>query len=413
MIFRKSMIFVAISFLFFFNCSVYEKNNILNKDDNITELTLWCTEKEATAFEAMNNSILIGSGIRIKTEIQVEPRSKFIQAAKAGGGPDLLIGAHDWIGELAKNGLISDITIIEDLTSDFIENSINSFYYKKKLYGIPYCIEALIFLYNKNLISNPPSTFEELVEVAKKLTDISSDRYGFLYGIDNNFYNNYPFIASQGGYVFKNLDNSYDITDLGLDNEGALAGANFIKKLVDEGIVPVYTNNGITSTKFKEGKVAMIIDGPWNIKSYRETVPGTTITDLPTLNGKPLKPFIGSRGIMINQSSVKKFKSIDFIINYFSTYQAQMIMYNNGLRPPARKDAVIEVKRINPEYSSIYNSIKNGDPMPNIKAMAVVFNYAAGMIDKFKTGLLSVEDAVKTACQSIRDEIMTKYDRYE
>ena len=88
-------------------------------------------------------------------------------------------------------------------------------------------------------------------------------------------------------------------------------------------------------------------------------------------------------------------------------------MYNNVLRPPVIKEDVIGVKRINPEYSSIYNSIKDGDPMPNIKAMAVVFNYAAGMIDKFKTGLLSVEDAVKTACQSIRDEIMTKYDRYE
>lgn len=365
------------------------------------------------AFEEMNNFILVGSGIRIKTEIQVEPRSKFIQAAKAGGGPDLLIGAHDWIGELAKNGLISDITIIEDLTSDFIENSINSFYYKKKLYGIPYCIEALIFLYSKNLISNPPSTFEELVEVAKKLTDISSDRYGFLYGIDNNFYNNYPFIASQGGYIFKNVDNSYDITDIGLDNEGALAGANFIKKLVDEMIVNRNSNNLLIESIFKEGIVAMIMDGPWNIKSYRETVPGTCIANLPNLNGKPLKPFVGSRGIMINQISTKQSQSNNFIKDYFSGYTAQMIMYNNGLRPPSRKDAAIEVKKIDPEYSSIYNSIENGDPMPNIKATAVVFSYGAGMIDKFKTGLLSVEDAVNTACQSIRDEIMTKYDRYE
>ncbi len=376
-------------------------------------MTLWCTEKEAPAFEEMNNSILIGSGIRIKTEIQVEPRSKFIQAAITGGGPDLLVGAHDWTGELAKKGLITDITIIEELTSDFIEKSINGFYFKKKLYGIPYCCEALILIYNKNLISTPPSTFEELVDVANELTDFSQGKYGFLYGIDNNFYNNYPFIASQGGYVFKNVDNSYDITDIGLDNEGALAGANFIKKLVDEMIVNRNSNNLLIESIFKEGIVAMIMDGPWNIKSYRETVPGTCIANLPTLNGKPLKPFVGSRGIMINQISTKQSQSFSFIKDYFSGYTAQMIMYKNGLRPPARKDAATDVKRVDTEYSYIYNSIENGDPMPNIKATAVVFSYGAGMIDKFKTGLLSVEDAVKTACQSIRDEIMTKYDRYE
>lgn len=409
----KRISLVIFVILLISNCSIDEKNYFINKDDNITELTLWCNNIEAPAFEQMNNSILIGSGIRINVEAQAEPRSKFIQAARAGGGPDLLLGGHDWSAELAKNGLISDISIIEDISSDFIENSINGFYYKKKLYGIPYCVEALILIYNKNLISNPPSTFEELIIAAKKLTDVSNDRYGFLYGIDNNFYNNYPYIGSQGGYVFKNVDNSYDITDLGLDNEGAMTGANFIMKLVDEGIVPVYTNNGTIESKFNEGKAAMIIDGPWNIKSYRETVTGTSIADLPTLNGKPLKPFVGSRGIMINRLSLKKSKAIDFIINYFSTYKAQMIMYNNGLRPPARKDAANEAKRIDPEYSFIYNSIENGDPMPNIKAMAVVFNYAAGMIDKFKSGEYPVEDAVKSACETIRSEIMAKFDRYE
>nr|MBP7552816.1 extracellular solute-binding protein [Spirochaetota bacterium] len=203
------------------------------------------------------------------------------------------------------------------------------------------------------------------------------------------------------------VDNSYDITDIGLDNEGALAGANFIKKLVDEMIVNRNSNNLLIESIFKEGIVAMIMDGPWDIKSYRETVPGTCIANL------PIKPFVGSRGIMINQISTKQSQSFSFIKDYFSGYTAQMIMYNNGLRPPSRKDAAIEVKKIDPEYSSIYNSIENGELIPNVKATAVVFSYGAGMIDKFKTGLLSVEDAVKTACQSIRDEIMAKYDRYE
>jgi maltose-binding protein MalE len=55
----------------------------------------------------------------------------------------------------------------------------------------------------------------------------------------------------------------------------------------------------------------------------------------------------------------------------------------------------------------------DGVPMPNVKAMAVIFNYAAGMIDKFKTGEQSVENAVKTAVSTIRGELTDKQARYE
>jgi maltose-binding protein MalE len=55
----------------------------------------------------------------------------------------------------------------------------------------------------------------------------------------------------------------------------------------------------------------------------------------------------------------------------------------------------------------------DGVPMPNVKAMAVIFNYAAGMIDKFKSGEQSVENAVKTAVSTIIGELTDKQARYE
>ena len=105
------------------------------------------------------------------------------------------------------------------------------------MYGVPYCVEAEILFYNKKLIQTPPATWEELLTTAKSMTD-GNGKYGFLYGIDNNFYNNFPFIGSQGGYIFKWEQDKgrFDILDVGLDTPGSIEACNFIYKLVQEGM---------------------------------------------------------------------------------------------------------------------------------------------------------------------------------
>ena len=46
------------------------------------------------------------------------------------------------------------------------------------------------------------------------------------------FYYNYAFLASQGGYIFG--DNGMNSEDLGLNNEGAQKGGEFLKTLKSE-----------------------------------------------------------------------------------------------------------------------------------------------------------------------------------
>src|SRR6056297_694124 len=48
-------------------------------------------------------------------------RSKFNKAAPSGEGPDILIGAHDWTGELAQNGLLEPVLMDNDLKEKFTE----------------------------------------------------------------------------------------------------------------------------------------------------------------------------------------------------------------------------------------------------------------------------------------------------
>lgn len=379
------------------------------------KIEVWCTDKEVAGLEPVARQFKKDKKVEVEIVVQAEVRSKYKQAAIAKTGPDIVIGAHDWVGELAKNGVISEINLSEKDKNKYYPVSVEGFTYNGKLYGVPYCVEAMVLFYNKKLVSAPPATWESLLTTAKGLT--KDGKYGFLYGIDNNFYNNFPFIGSQGGYIFKweKEQGRFDILDVGLDTSGAIEACKFIYKLVQEGVVPPSTNNGVVISNFKDGKVAMIMDGPWNTKDYVDNMGAGVvgIAKLPTLNGKKTVPFVGARGFMVNSASKLQSEALEFIIRFAGEKDGQVAMFKAGGRPPAHIKACEEAIKLDPTTKTVVESVMDGIPMPNVKAMSVVFNYAAGMVDKFKTGEQSVENAVKTAVGTIRTEISDKKARYE
>jgi maltose-binding protein MalE len=52
----------------------------------------------------------------------------------------------------------------------------------------------------------------------------------------NDAYHNHPFVASAGGYVFASAG-GFDASDVGLDNAGAIASAEYLDGLVKNGTV--------------------------------------------------------------------------------------------------------------------------------------------------------------------------------
>ena len=57
-------------------------------------------------------------------------------AGPAGEGPDIIVGAHDWLGELIINGLIEPIDLGE-LVDDFEPVTIEAFTWGDQLYAVP------------------------------------------------------------------------------------------------------------------------------------------------------------------------------------------------------------------------------------------------------------------------------------
>ncbi len=96
--------------------------------------------------------------------------------------------------------------------------------YNGKLIAYPIAVEALSLIYNKDLLPNPPKTWEEIPALDKELK--AKGKSALMFNLQEPYFTR-PLIAADGGYAFKYENGKYDIKDVGVDNAGAKAGLTF------------------------------------------------------------------------------------------------------------------------------------------------------------------------------------------
>ncbi len=123
-------------------------------------------------------------------------------AAKAGSPPALVIMMANLTTELAINDLllpIQEITKYGDmdakkfLTENYWPALHKNAMFNGEVYAIPFHNSTPVLYYNKTLLAangfeNPPKTWDEVVEVAKKLTNKDEGRWGIMLPSTNNDY---------------------------------------------------------------------------------------------------------------------------------------------------------------------------------------------------------------------------------
>ena len=134
-----------------------------------------------------------------------ELRSGFIVAAIAGQGPDLVYGPSDMVGPFEVMNIISPLEKLFDkeYLASFIPQALT--YYKGHLYQIADKIgNHLTLVYNRRMITTPPRTDLELIELGKKLTkdvngDGKTDEYALTWNYTEPFFF-VPFLTGFGGW---------------------------------------------------------------------------------------------------------------------------------------------------------------------------------------------------------------------
>ncbi|GAB4550790.1 MAG: maltose/maltodextrin ABC transporter substrate-binding protein MalE [Rhizobacter sp.] len=339
------------------------------------------------------------TGVQVTVEHPEDAPGKFQQAAAAGKGPDIWIWPHDRIGEWIAGGLLQTVSPGKKVQADIDPLAWKAFSVGGKTWGYPMSIEAVSLVYNKKLVPVPPKSFEEVLALDKKL---SADGKKAILWDYNNTYFTWPLLAANGGYVFKlKADGTYDAGDTGVNNAGSLKGAELLAKMVKDGVMTKGAGYAEMEAGMAQGKVAMMINGPWSWDNLKKANIDFGVAKIPTVAGKKAAPFVGVLGAMISKASPNRDVAVEFIENHMLTVQGlKQINDDVPLGTPASKALFAELKS-NPNIQATMASAQDGSPMPNNPEMGRFWSSMQSALQNMTEGRQSPKEALDAAAKRI------------
>lgn len=334
-------------------------------------LTIWVDENRAESFEALGEQFLGETGISLDVveKPTADVKTDFIAQVPTGEGPDLIVGAHDWVGDLVKNGVISTVELGAKMDG-FSENSVQGFTMDGSLYGVPYAVENIALVRNNELAPDTPATFDELVEQGKA----TGAEFPVLIqqGAEGDAYHLYPIQTSFGAPVFTTDDNGEYTGELGMGGEPGANFAEYLKKLSDEGVLSASIGGDQAKQAFMDGKSPYMITGPWNIADFEGAGIDFSVLPVPSAGGEPAQPFLGVQGVYLSSQSENALLANQFL-DYMTTPQAQTTMYELSGRTPALQESADAVD--DDILAGFAEAGAEGQPMPSIPEMGAVWTF--------------------------------------
>ena len=364
------------------------------------KLLIWINgDKGYNGLAKVGEEFTAKTGVQVVVEHPEDAPNKFQQAAAAGKGPDIWIWPHDRIGEWIAGGLLQTVTPGKKVQSDIDPLAWKAFTVGGKTWGYPLSIEAVALVYNKALVPNPPKTFEEIAALDKKLA--AGGKKAILWDYNNTYFT-WPLLAANGGYAFKlKADGTYDPADTGVNNAGALKGADLLAKYVKDGVMTKGAGYAEMEAGMAQGKVAMMINGPWSWDNLKKAKIDYGVAKIPTVAGKKAAPFVGVLGAMVSKASPNRDVAVEFIENYMLSVDGlKKINDDVPLGTPASKALYAELKA-NPNIQATMASAQDGAPMPNNPEMGRFCSSMQSALQNMTEGRQSPKEALDGAAKRI------------
>ena len=361
------------------------------------KLLVWINgDKAYGGLQTVGDAFEKASGVKVVVEHPVDPTDKFQQAAGAGKGPDIFCWPHDRVGEWAKAGLLTPLRPSARLKAESEEQAWNALSYRGRIWGYPIAIETTGLIYNKALVPTPPATWDELIALDKKLQ--ASGKHAVLWDYNKSFFS-WPVMAGAGGVIFgRDAQGDFDPKKVDVNNDGALAGARMIERLIKDGHMPKGARYSEMEAAFARGEVAMMISGPWAWDNAKKAKIDIGVAPIPAvIPGKPSKSFVGVLGCMISAPSRNKDLAKEFIENHLMRPEALKVLDANvPIGVPANKAFYAELS-VNPLIAASMTNARNGAPIPNIPEVGRFWTAMDAALEAITNGLQSPKAALDGA----------------
>ncbi|WP_404312680.1 maltose ABC transporter substrate-binding protein [Agrococcus terreus] len=337
------------------------------------ELVVWMDQNRADALADVIETFQSETGTTVEVVVKDfgAIRDDLTTQAPSGEGPDVVVGAHDWIGKLVQNGVVAPVEL-GGIAGDFEDVSVSAMTYEGSVYGVPVSIENIALVRNTALAPEAPASWDDLVSTGQAAVESGDAEFPLLVGIDPNNadpYHLYPLQASFGGPVFGiNEDGSYNADELELGNEGNVEFAGALAQWGADGIINLNISQDIAKEQFANGASPYTITGPWNLSTFQEAGIEYAIDPIPSAGGEPATPFVGVQGFMVSAYANNPIVATQFLTEYIASDEAQTAIYESGQRAPALSSA-FEAAQENPDVAGFGAVGAEGVPMPNIPEM--------------------------------------------
>ncbi|MDO0915492.1 extracellular solute-binding protein [Streptomyces sp. DT2A-34] len=356
-------------------------------------------------FEAANKDIKV-KYVNVPFD---QAQNKFDTAAGSKGAPDILRSEVGWTPAFAKKGFFLPLDGTEALTdqAEFQPNLIEQAKYEGKTYGVPFTTDTLAFVYNKDLFKKAgveaPKTWDDLKKAAATIKDKT--------GVDGYWGSTQGYYAQTFLYGEGTDTVDVDAKKITVASAAAKKGYGTWLSLFDgKGLHKADTTADAYAhiqEAFVNGKVAAILQGPWEITNFYKgsafkdkdnlgiaTVPaGSTGKAGAPTGGHNLSVYAGSDEA--HQKAALKF------VNFMTSAKAQetIALKNNTL--PTRDDAYTAEVKADPGIAGYQTVLSAAQPRPALPEYSSLWGPMDTELLKVAGGKESLDEGLSNAEASI------------
>jgi maltose-binding protein MalE len=397
----------------------------------VIRLTWWVTYAEDSdeygVFQAIADAYSTQAGAVVELAPvpwdHIAPRGgaapRLAYALEAGEGPDVWGPVpHSWLEPyVARDQVLAlEPAEIRDL-GQYDDLALRAGSRQGEQYALPVLMDAVALIYNREMVPEPPTTWDELLEIAASWSERDSESLPMVLPLTSPTHV-YPFMDGYGGYaigcqVSDTNDNQCDPTDIGLNNEGSIEGIQLLSDL--------YTKEGFLSAaltdraqmhkyaldRFVEGKAGMLIDGPWVLSEVRASEIDYSVAPLPALPGTthPPRPLTVVYGFSASASTPYAEQAVG-LLNHLASPESVVAMHQVLHRAPVRRDVMrLPAVRDRQENVRWRDQAADGVLLPSVPEMDAIWAPWTRALDEAIPGLRPVQDALDDAVDKIHSQL--------
>lgn len=385
-----------------------------------TTITYWNTmnDEETVTVKSLISQFTKDTGINVEiVQVPFDQRdAKFTTASQAGKGPDVMRAEIADVANWGSKGFLSDITskVTAKDKADFLPAAFAYYNYAGKIWGLPQAPDALTIFYNKALFKKAgikptalPKTLTALSQTCAKFPA----KQGIFLRADSYWVQ--PWVWGYGGGLINPASKQILIA-----NKQSVAGMEAYKNLFSAKCAfpnKDFSNDyGNAQTAFKNGQVAMIVNGPWSTADILQGPAFKSSSNLGVLvipkgpDGKQGSP-VGGNGFVIGKGT-SDFEASWKFINFMTSGPAQAAFAaKNNLLPSRKSSYLLPAVKTNRLIGAFLPQMKVATARPVLPQGGQIYSDFGPNVQKILNGQATAKAGLSTVASAWKLKLFPDY----